>query len=467
MLDSSPNGPNFETVVVRAPIADPGVSRPDPRHYARHLAALVDEHRVEVRRDIVHADGSVLVSAGRLLDGELAERIAGQPLVALLSRSIEIRDGIDPDVIVNVWSRLREAHADLRQLEQRLGIADDFETVARSAPLPPEVWQVATVMFARRPDWFRIAVLGAWFAVALAREAGFVDVNVLRAFAAGFSRDLGFLFIDARHIDKPGYLQDGTGAWRAIQGHVDTGREVWTESDAPEPWAAAVGRSIYEHHERVNGTGYPERVDADALDDVGQIVGMADLLASVRLKRFKDSGRNLRDALPIVLVSSDCFPKPVLDATVRAIGRAGLRSTTVCDLPSKSDLVDRLVSRAYVLRNAARVLAELPSFEPVVPRGHEAPAPGPLTRAVSTTVQMLARSGVAQSELGAWLDAVRNGRATARMHELCEMDLQQGEALWRVEQIRRLLVEHYEIHQPRPNSPAHRALNALESCMSV
>jgi hypothetical protein len=454
-------------VVVGALTADPGVSLPDPRHYADHLAGVVDEHPVLVRRDIVHADGSVLVSAGRAFDRELLDRIAGRPLVALLSRSVEIRGGIGPDAIVNVWARLREAHTDLHQLEQRMGIADDFETVARSAPLPPEVWQIATVMFARRPDWFRLAVLGGWFAVALAREAGFVDVDVLRAFAAGFSRDLGFLFIDARHIDKPGYLEDGTGAWRTIQGHVDTGRQVWAESDAQPAWAAAVGRSIYEHHERVNGTGYPDRVDPEALDDVGQIVGMADLLASVRLKRFGESGRNLQDTIPIVLVSSDCFPKQVLDATVRAISRAGLRGTTLCDLPSKSELVDRLVSRAYGLRNAARVLAELPSFEPVVPRGREPPPPGPLTRAVSTTVQMLARSGVAQSELGAWLDAVRNGRATARMHELCEMDLQQGEALWRVEQIRRLLVEHYEVHQPRANSPAHRALNALESCMSV
>lgn len=448
-------------------MAEPGVSLPDPQYFARHLASVVDEHRVTVQEDIVHADGSVLVQAGRPFDAELVGRVAGKPLAASLNRSIQVGGVVDSDAVINVWSRLRESHRDLHQLEQRAGVADDFETVARTAPVPSHVWQIATIMFARRPDWFQQAVLGAWFAVVLAREAGFIDLDVLRSFAAALTRDFGFLFIDARHIDKPGYLEDGTGAWRAIQGHVDTGRQVWIESDALEPWAAAVGRSIFEHHERVNGTGYPHRLDPDVLDDVGQIVGMADLLASVRLKRFGDSGRNLADAIPLVLVSSDCFPKPVLDAAVRAIGRAGLRSTTVCDLPSKSDLVDRLVTRAYMLRNCARVLAELPSFEPIVPRGHAPPPPGPLTRAVGSTSQMLARSGVAQGELGTWLDAVRNGRATARMHELCEMDLQQGEALWRVEQIRRLLVEHYELHEPRPNSPAHRALTALEGCTKV
>lgn len=447
--------------------APPRVSLPDARHYAEHVLGVSEDHRARLRSDIVEADGRVLVPAGHPVDADLVQRIAGRPLAAPLSRSIHLSGAIDADAVVNIWSRLRETYADLRQLEQRMGVADDFEMVARSAQIPAEVWQIATVMFARRPDWFQKAVLGAWFAVALAREAGMVDVNVLRSFAAAFTRDLGFLFIDARHVDRPGYLEDGAGAWRVLHGHVEIGRYLWAESEASQAWAAAVGRSVVEHHERVNGTGYPERPDPSTLDDVGQIVGMADLLASVRLDRFGDSGRNLRDAMPLVLVSSDCFPKFVLDATVRAIMRAGLRSTTKCTAPTKAGLIDRLISRATLLKQSTRTLEDLPSFEPILSRGQTPPPPGPLTRALDSTIQMLQRSGVSQSELGKWLEAVRDGRSTARMHELCEMDLQQGEALWRLEQIRRMLVEHYENNEPRPNSPGDRALTVLAGCASA
>lgn len=443
------------------------VSLPDSSYFVDHLAALSNDQKISIREDIFDADGTVLVRRGEAFETEVAARLRGRQLASPIASHVQLQETIDPDVVINVWSRIRETYRDLDQLEQRMGIADDFETVARAAPIPPVIWQVATVMFERRPDWFQLAVHGAWWAVAIAREAGYVDIDVLRAFAAALTRDLGFLFIDARHIDRPGFLEGGTRAWRAVQGHVETGQRLWLESGAPGPWGAAVGRAVFEHHERINGTGYPDRPQPEHLDHIGQVVGMADMLAAVRLRRFKDSGRNVKDALPLVLVSSDCFPKPILDAAVRGLSRSGLRSTTVCDFSNKNDLLDHLLSRAYMLRHLTKALQDLPSFEPVVLRGQPPPPPSALTRAIGATIQMLLRSGVNQTELGSWLEMVRNGRATARMHELCEMDLQQGEALWRIEQIRRLLAEYVEIHQPRSGSGIYRVLTQLQNPMSV
>lgn len=439
----------------------------EPEHYVGHLVALAAEQRVEVERDLTALDGQVVVARGETLEAETLDALRGQRISDLGVRSFVVGDPIDPGSVLNVWSRLREEFRDLEQTERRMGIEDDFEAVARKAPIPPAVWQVASVLFSRRPDWFRHAVFGAWWAVAIAREAGLVDVDVLRAYAASFTRDFGFLFIDARHVDRPGYLEGGTMAWRAIQSHVDIGRQIWLESDAPPPWAAAVGQAIFEHHERINAIGYPDRLPEDVLDPVGQVVGMSDLLSSVRLKRFRDSGRNMKDAAPLLMVSADCFQRPVIDAAVRVLDRSGLRGTTVSRFGSKADLVDHLLSRAHLIRRLTLVLQELPSFEPVLGRGQPRPPPSPMTRAVTSTIQMLLRSGSNQTELAVWLDQVGNGRSTARMHELCEMELQQEEALFRVEQIRRLLAEHVEAHRIRSGSTVERVLNQLRNPMSI
>jgi len=464
-LESMADAPNLAFVVVAS---DPVPAQEvEPRHYVGHLSAVAADQTVTVERTIQSTEGRTLASPGERLDPELVARLSGQKVESSLTTYFSIESPIDSGAVINIWSRIRDEHRDLDQLERRMGLSDDFETVVRTAPIPEIVWQAATAMFSSRPDWFQQAVLGSWFATALAREAGLVDIDVLRAFAAAFSRDLGFLFIDSRHIDRPGYLEGGTRAWRAIQGHVETGREIWRISDAPPPWSAAVGRAVFEHHERINGTGYPDRPSEDALDDVGQLVGMADLLASVRLRRFASSGRNIKDTTPLIMVSSDCFPRLVVDAAIRVLERSGLRGTTMTDHSSKSQVIEQLRSRAHLIRRLTQVLGELPSFEPAVPRGRAPPPPGPLTRAVASTVQMLMRSGSNQKELTAWLEAVSNGRSTARMHELCEMDLQQSEALWRVEQIRRLLAEHIERDQPRSNSPVHRVLTQLQNPLSL
>ncbi|NJK88704.1 MAG: hypothetical protein HC923_04435 [Myxococcales bacterium] len=445
------------------PVTREGVSAPEGVRYAEHLAHLAGSQKLVAAVDLFDVDGGLIALRGSEVDESWPERVRARQLSIPLEHALTFERTIGPDEILNTFSRTRENHPDLDTIHQRLGIEFDFMDHVLDVQLPTCVWQGLTILFERRIDWFELAVLGAWWSLMIAKEAGFVDAEVRRALVAGLSRDLGFLHMDMRQIDRPGFIEGGSGEWVSIKSHVIIGERLWRmAAEGDVEWNAKVARAVFEHHERTNGIGYPRRPQGEELDAVGQIVGLADLLASVRLRRFAKTGHNIRDALPLILVSADCFSKASVDAAVNILNRSRLQSTRIRVHATRDQMVESMLSRFNALRAMVKALQSLPSFEPLVAKGRTRPPPHYMTRAVSSTLQMLLRSGVSDPELAKWVDAVRNRRSTAREHELCEIDLQQTEAIWRVDQIRKLLQEYVSVNQTRPNSPVSLTLKQLD-----
>jgi HD-GYP domain-containing protein (c-di-GMP phosphodiesterase class II) len=133
----------------------------------------------------------------------------------------------------------------------------------------------------------------------IASEYPLSDKEIHNAFIAGLFHDIGLLHIDPAVLFKKTELS--ADEWRAIQSHVVIGYLVFKGSDIANQ---EVARAILEHHECCDGTGYPKAKSAEQLLTLGQVLAQADSIQAVRINRFKDSGRSLRDALPILHMNS-------------------------------------------------------------------------------------------------------------------------------------------------------------------
>jgi putative nucleotidyltransferase with HDIG domain len=148
----------------------------------------------------------------------------------------------------------------------------------------------------------------AEIAVALAERLGYdaADLRTLRR--AGLLHDLGKLAISNLILDKPGKLTDEE--WDAMHEHPALSERIL----AGVPAFEAIARIAGNHHERLDGTGYPRGRTGLGLDPLSRILCVADVAEALTADRPYRSSLDARTVLEIM--GREAGTK--LDATVFA-----------------------------------------------------------------------------------------------------------------------------------------------------
>lgn len=124
------------------------------------------------------------------------------------------------------------------------------------------------------------------YARLLAEEIGLDRAGVFRAASGGFLHDLGKVGIPDAILNGAHRLSQHQTA--VIQTHPGIGRTLLAE----HPLAPLALEAVAHHHERMDGTGYPDRLAGDAIPLVARIVGVCDAFDAMT------STRSYRRALP-------------------------------------------------------------------------------------------------------------------------------------------------------------------------
>jgi two-component system cell cycle response regulator len=119
----------------------------------------------------------------------------------------------------------------------------------------------------------------ALLAARTAQQMGLPDEVVLRCELGGWLHDVGKSAVPTAILDKPGPLNDGE--WAIMRMHPVVGEGVVRGVAALRDAAAAVRH----HHERYDGTGYPDRLAATAIPVEARIVAAADAYAAMTADR--------------------------------------------------------------------------------------------------------------------------------------------------------------------------------------
>jgi putative nucleotidyltransferase with HDIG domain len=137
----------------------------------------------------------------------------------------------------------------------------------------------ARVIDAKSPFTARHSERVAEIAVGTATVLGF-DGQALRTLnRAGLLHDIGKLAISNKILDKPGKLTDDE--FRAIQTHPTYTLRILERA----PCFAEFAELAANHHEKLDGSGYPRGLGADALDLPMRVLAVADIYEALTATR--------------------------------------------------------------------------------------------------------------------------------------------------------------------------------------
>ena len=129
------------------------------------------------------------------------------------------------------------------------------------------------------------------FALATALRLGLGDDEFEAIRHAAPLHDIGKMAIPDSILDKPGPLSENE--WQLIRQHTIIGERILSAAPALQPAARLVRSS----HERVDGTGYPDRLHGDEIPLAARIIAVADAFDAMTAPRPYKPTLTIREAL--------------------------------------------------------------------------------------------------------------------------------------------------------------------------
>ncbi len=149
-------------------------------------------------------------------------------------------------------------------------------------------------------------------AQAIGIELGFAEDRLEGLQTAAMIHDIGKIRIPGEIVSKPSKLSPLE--YDLVKTHSAAGAELLKDIDFPWP----IGRIILEHHERIDGSGYPRGLRADELLPESKIIAVADVVEAMSSHRPWRPALGLDAALEEIITNRDVlFDPAAVDACVR------------------------------------------------------------------------------------------------------------------------------------------------------
>jgi len=145
-------------------------------------------------------------------------------------------------------------------------------------------------------------------AAAIGKELGLPETTIKGLRLAGYVHDIGKISVPAELLSKPARLTQTE--FELIKHHSQSGYEVLKDADFPWP----VAKVILQHHERIDGSGYPDGLkDAEIILEA-RIMAVADVVEAMSSHRPYRPGLGLEAALDEIAKNSGKIYDPQVTA---------------------------------------------------------------------------------------------------------------------------------------------------------
>jgi putative nucleotidyltransferase with HDIG domain len=147
----------------------------------------------------------------------------------------------------------------------------------------------------------------AFFACVLADSAGFSARSLFWFRIGALLHDIGKIIVPTEVLNKPGKLTEEE--WAIMKRHPEAGLELVADIDFPGDIRAI----IRNHHERWDGTGYPDRLAGEAIPLAARILCVADVYDALTTTRSYRPGLTHARAAEIMRSSPGQFDPELLE----------------------------------------------------------------------------------------------------------------------------------------------------------
>jgi PAS domain S-box-containing protein/putative nucleotidyltransferase with HDIG domain len=204
-------------------------------------------------------------------------------------------------------SKRKRTEEELRQTSLRLQRA--IEGAINAVALTTEIRDPYTA-----GHQHRVAKL----ACSIGRELGLSNEQIEGVRVAGTLHDIGKIYVPAEILSRPGRLRQNE--INLVKDHAQVGYDLLSTIEFPWP----VAQIVLQHHERVNGSGYPHGLSGDDILIEAQIMSVADVVEAMASHRPYRPALSIEEALLEISQQRGVLYSPAaVDACIKVFTQKG------------------------------------------------------------------------------------------------------------------------------------------------
>jgi putative nucleotidyltransferase with HDIG domain len=154
----------------------------------------------------------------------------------------------------------------------------------------------------------------AGLARAIAGEMGLSEWQAMSIYITGLLHDVGKVAVPTEILSKPGKINQDE--FSIIKNHSRIGYDILQRIEFPWP----VTKAILQHHERLNGSGYPAGLAGEEIIIEARILGVADVVEAMSSHRPYRTALGLASAMAEISSGKGVrYDSEVADACLRLL----------------------------------------------------------------------------------------------------------------------------------------------------
>ena len=232
-----------------------------------------ETYSIVASQDIVDVRGLKLWSKGQAVSSALQQRLLERQLEHPLEACLMAENGATLFTLQEHLAEFLESDDTLARALRPWGLA--LKDNLKQLPLHAVAQLMLTTALATRPDTLPHAVRAMALAGALSRtQSSKLDTRL--AMLGGLLHDIGEVYIQPLYLDPEQHLD--------LLGHkhmVVHPRVAQLLLASTTDYPAALSRAVGEHHERLNGAGYPARLSAEDISPLGSLLAVVEVAMGV------------------------------------------------------------------------------------------------------------------------------------------------------------------------------------------
>lgn len=251
--------------------------------FVKAVTELADTHEVVASEDIYASSGMKLVSRGTRLSGQFYDRLVAHKLLKPIEQSLSVSDALNTTQLVALMREEAVRVPSLAPLFDQPELLEQLGKHFSQLSIPGPLTLRLAVMQSDRPTLFQHALISSVVATALGIRGKLPREELQALSLASLFHDVGELCIEPAFLE-PGH-QMSAEERRHLYVHPITGFLMLRDfTELPKGTANAV----LQHHERIDGSGYPYRLSGEAITNVSRYLAVAEVAASLIEKHGAD-----------------------------------------------------------------------------------------------------------------------------------------------------------------------------------
>ena len=207
------------------------------------------------------------------------------------------------EVIINVRNSLRRRELEIADQTYRRNLEQKVEerTAELQETLKGTIFALTMTVEYRDPYTSGHQQRVSDLASAIAKEMGFPKDKIMGIRMAGVLHDIGKIAIPVEILSKPGRLSKTE--FELIKNHSQVGYDILNSIKFPWP----LSQIILQHHERIDGSGYPNGLLGKEILIEAKILGVADVVEAMASHRPYRPALGIDKALEEISINKGKF----------------------------------------------------------------------------------------------------------------------------------------------------------------